>query len=281
MLDGGAPADEATLQVPVTDRGFLYGEAAFEVMVAEGSRVHALGAHLERLAASCAAIAVPDPRATVRDDLRQLLAASSNDASGRHRLRVVVTAGEGGRLDGAGARPGHRLSSARPLHPYPARLYADGAAVVLRLGHGSVVPGAKLASYAANVAATRSARAEGAHEALLVDADGTVREGATSNVFAVHGDVLRTPPLGAILPGITRGEVLALAGELGLRASEAPLDALRLREADELLLTSTVRGVMPVTRLDGERVGTGLPGPWTERLRAAWEAAWPGRLERP
>ncbi|MEO0323389.1 MAG: aminotransferase class IV [Myxococcota bacterium] len=283
MLDGAAPVPEGTLRIPVVDRGFLYGEAAFETMVgtvtpAGDARVDALEAHLRRLRSSCAPFGVPDMSAPVRSDLRHLLPVAG---PGRQRIRVVVTAGEGGRLDGEGAGPAHRLVSTRPLRPYPARLYDDGAAAVLLVGRGSSVPGAKLVSYAGNIDALRRAREAGAHEALLTDGAGRVLEGATSNVFAVCDGVLRTPGDAGILPGITRAQVLALAAEAALPCAAGPLSSAALVGAQEAFLTSTVRGVMPLTRLDGRPLGSGAPGPLTRRLAAAWAAEAGARSEVP
>ncbi len=283
MLDGGAPAPESTLLLPVTDRAFLYGEAAFETMVGQvdeagAARVDALGAHIARLAVACAGFGVPDPEPVLRQDLRTLLARMG---AGRVRIRLTVTAGEGGRLDGASAGPSHRVVSARPLRPYPRRLYEEGAAAVLQSGTASVVPGAKLSSYAGNVAALRAARAAGAHEALFVDDAGFLLEGATSNVFVVRAGVLHTPEARGILPGITRAQVLRLATAAGLSHAEGRLDLDSLRGADEAFLTSAVRGVMPLTRLDGRPLGAGVPGPLTRRLALAWDADAPARAEVP
>ena len=113
----------------------------------------------------------------------------------------------------------------------------------------------------------REARAAGAHEALLLDARGYVTEGSSSNVFAVSGGVVRTPPLGAgILEGVTRGVVLTIARALGVRAEELPLRPEELEGADEVFITSTVREIVPVIAIGERGVGAGRPGPVTERL---------------
>jgi len=101
-----------------------------------------------------------------------------------------------------------------------------------------------------------------------------VTEGSSSNVFAVSGGVLRTPPLAAgILEGVTRGVVLHLARRAGIDIDEVPLLPEDLEGADEVFITSTVREIVPVTRLGDHAVGSGRPGPLTRRLHAEFRAA--------
>jgi branched-chain amino acid aminotransferase len=98
-----------------------------------------------------------------------------------------------------------------------------------------------------------------------------VTEGSSSNVFAVSGGVLRTPPLAAgILEGVTRGVVLRIARAARMPVQEAPLRPEELEQADEVFITSTVREIVPVTRLGDRPVASGQPGPVTRRLHAAF-----------
>ena len=106
---------------------------------------------------------------------------------------------------------------------------------------------------------------------LEFDERGAVTEGSSSNVFAVRGGRVTTPPLAAgILEGVTRGVVLRLAREIGVGADEAPLRPEDLEGADEVFITSSVREIVPVTRLGDRGVGTGRPGPVTRRLHDAF-----------
>ena len=101
----------------------------------------------------------------------------------------------------------------------------------------------------------------------MCDRDGHVAEGSTSNIFAVTGGAVRTPPLETgILDGITRGRVLALCGRAGIPVREEPLLPDDLRGADEAFLTASIRGVLPIRSVDGRGVGAGCPGPVTGRL---------------
>lgn len=111
----------------------------------------------------------------------------------------------------------------------------------------------------------------GAETVVLVDAGGNVVEGPGFNLFAIHGDVLSTPAEG-VLDGITRRTVIELARDAGTAVREELLPARSVREADEVFLTSTAGGVLPVTSVDGAPVGDGRPGPVTGRLRDAYWA---------
>ena len=127
-----------------------------------------------------------------------------------------------------------------------------------------------------NVLAVREAQARGAIEAILLNQDGRVAEGASTNVFAVRGEVVLTPPKEeGILHGITRELVLELAPGAGVEAREATLGPDDLRSADEIFITSSTREVMPARSLDDRPVGSGRPGPVTLRLLSAFRAAIP------
>jgi branched-chain amino acid aminotransferase len=115
------------------------------------------------------------------------------------------------------------------------------------------------------------ARRCGADEALILNAAGQVAEAAVANVFAVSRGELRTPPpTDGALEGITRASVLELARALGLVARERSLGRVDLFGADEVFLTGTGVGIVPVRSLDGRPLGRGVPGPLTEKLQQAF-----------
>jgi branched-chain amino acid aminotransferase len=115
-----------------------------------------------------------------------------------------------------------------------------------------------------------------AYTTVLLDADGNVTEGPGFNVFVVHDGTLMTPPDG-VLQGITRATVMELARRLGTRVVAQAFDAAFLRAADEVFITSTAGGVMPVSVVDGRAIGDGKPGALTSTLREHYWAAhiWP------
>ncbi len=122
-----------------------------------------------------------------------------------------------------------------------------------------------------NVLAIREAQSRGAEEAILLNHDGDVAEGASSNIFAVRGGTVVTPPVDAgILSGITREIVIDLCPDVGVPVREERLPPEDLRSADEAFLTSSVRDVLPITTVDGRPVGSGRAGPISTKLLEAF-----------
>jgi branched-chain amino acid aminotransferase len=286
-LDGTIVPPSAA-RVSVFDRGFLYGDSIYEVIRTYGGTPFELEAHLVRLCHSGERIGLEpkwDRRRTAAEIGRTLEASRGGDAPdpaaapwnvGERYLRVVMTRGAGEiGLDPALAVDPVALVIAQALSAPPARAYAEGVpAAIVGLRRASplaIDPSAKTGSHLPNVLALREARAAGAYEAFLLDDDGFVTEGSSSNVFAVRGGKVLTPPLaGGILEGVTRGVVLRLARGIGISAEEAPLRAEDLEGADEVFLTSTIREIVPIVRLGSRRVGSGRPGPLTTRLHQAF-----------
>ena len=125
----------------------------------------------------------------------------------------------------------------------------------------------------ANVLAKQDAKAAGAFEAWLVNADGIVREGSSTNAYIVKDGAIITHPLSAhILPGIARATLLGLARAAQMTVIERPFTLDEARQADEAMLTSTTAPLLPVVSIDGQAVGTGKPGPVAARLAAlVWD----------
>ena len=288
-IDGNiVPPEEA--MVPVFDRGFLYGDSVYEVIRTYGGRPFEEEAHLARLHHSADRIGLSpkwDAARTAREIARTLEAARGGDVpdpqaapwnAGERYVRVVMTRGAGEiGLDPALAVDPVALVVVQPIAGPPAAAYHDGVAAAIvgvrRAAPEAIDPSAKTGAHLPNVLAVREARAAGAYEALLLDGAGFVTEGSSSNVFAVSVGALVTPPLAAgILEGVTRGVVLRLARGLGLAAEERPLRPEALEGAEEVFITSTIREIVPVTRLGGRPVGKGHPGPVTRRLHAAFRA---------
>lgn len=255
--------------VSVYDRGFLYGDSVFETIRTYGGRPFALEEHLGRLTRSAERVGIVPPvdEATFAREIALALAAVENAES---TVRVMLTRGTGPLgLDPNLALTPLRVMLIEPLVPLPAALYREGVAVITHRTERAAddAPGAKVGNYLGGLLALRAAKAVGAHEAILLDARGGVIEGTTSNLFALTGKALRTPPESAgILAGITRAWILDAGRTLGLDVREEPLRPEDLHAADELFLTSTLREVLPIVKLDGRVVGDGTPGPVTRAL---------------
>jgi branched-chain amino acid aminotransferase len=276
-IDGSLSPPEGA-KVSVYDRGFLYGDAVFEVLRTYGGVPFALGEHLARLGRSAdrVAIALPVDQAALRGEVERAVAAAGNDES---YVRIVVTRGSGPlSLDPDTAGTPLRVILVEPVTAPPRELYARGIVAVTvrtrRVVDDTAAAGAKVSNYLPNLLALRQAKAQGGGEALVVDALGHVVEGASSNVFVVAGGRLATPPESAgILAGITRAYVLGAAGRLGIGVDERALRPEDLYGAEEVFITSSIREVLPVVRVDQATIGTGAPGPVTRALHRAFRAA--------
>ncbi|HEY5240539.1 MAG TPA: aminotransferase class IV [Polyangiaceae bacterium] len=272
-IDGAILTPEAA-SVSVYDRGFLYGDAVFEVLRTYGGRPFALEEHLARLRRSAqrVLIVLPVDEATLAREVEAALAAAREDTSRESYVRVVVTRGSGPlSLDPDTATHPLRVILVEPVAPPAREAYLLGVAVVFvsmrRAADDTPASGAKVTNYLASLLAMREARTRGAQEALIVDARGRVVEGASSNVFVVTAGRLATPPESAgILAGITRAHVLRAARDLGVPADERDLARDDFYGADEVFITSSIRELLPVIRVDDHTVGTGAPGPVSRAL---------------
>ncbi len=260
------PADEA--EISVRDRGFMYGDAAFETLRAYGGEIFEWRAHAERLARSCGLLEMED--AVPEDLYDRIVATLTGNGLEEAYVRVSITRGvQPGKLTpGEATEPGVVVivkelprggPEGRSVWDNPATVET---ASVERIPDAALPARAKTHNYLNGVLARLDA--PGADEALMTDADGALAEGAASNVFLVSEGALRTPTLdGPVLPGITRKVVLELAREEGLPVSEERLTPADLRSADEAFLTNTTWEVRPIERADGVAVGG---GPVTELL---------------
>lgn len=271
-LDGRyLPLSEA--RVPVMDRGFLFGDGVYEVIPAYGGRLFRLREHLERLESSLRAISMAPPlEIDAWEALLQPLIEPFGGADCSVYLQVTRgAAGNRDHLPPADIRPTvFAMGSAIPA-PNPA-LFETGADAVtaedIRWGRCDI----KAITLLAAVLARIEAKEKGAIEAILIR-DGLATEGAASNLFVVRDGRIVTPPKSRLLlPGITRDLVLELARLHDLPWAEEAIPVDYLRQADEVWLTSSTKEVLPVTRLDGERVGDGQPGPGFRAMRKHYAA---------
>jgi len=260
------PAEQATISV--MDRGFLFGDSVYEVIPVFGGRCFRLAEHLARLDYSLreTRIAAPMDHAAWTALLERLI---ELHGGGDQSVYLQVTRGVYAQREHAfpGEQAPTVLAMTRPLAAAPS-LPEPVACITLEDIRWSRCD-IKTTSLLGNVLMTQQALEAGADEAILLR-DGCVWEGASSNVFAVLGEVLYTAPKGHhILGGITRDLVVELARQHGLDCREQALDAAELARADEIWLSSSARELTPVTRLNGRPVGAGVPGPL---VRTVW--AW-------
>ena len=266
-------ADEAS--VAVNDRGFMYGDAAFETLRAYGGDLFRWGDHAERLANTCETleldhgVADEDLRARIDETL------TANDLEEAY-VRLSITRGvQPGKLTPdpevdptvvviakplpRGGRPDQ---GGEPRWDGPASLRT----VDVRRPPENVMPShLKTHNYLGGILARLELRGTDADEALLCDVDGNVAEGTTSNVFFVDDRALHTPSLeGPVLPGVTRQVVLELAREEGIPVDEGTFSPADVRAAEEVFITNTTGEVWPVASIDDEPIGpAGGDGPFS------------------
>jgi branched-chain amino acid aminotransferase len=239
-----------------------------------------LDAHVARLARSAAWLGVlPENAAAhrMRGALDVALERAAELGVREGSIRTTLTRGPG--APGLAPAPDGWPTLTVAIHPRPGPrgLPAPLSAVVTTTGRRNerAASGAhKTLSYADAIIALADAHARGADDAIFLDTVSTVACGTASNVVVVLRGVIVTPPAGgAVLPGVTRAEVIALARVMEKETVQRPVGADELRDADEIWLTSSIRGVAPVVRLDGRAVGGGTVGPVWRRMHDAYESA--------
>jgi len=284
----GAIVDAAQPVLTAFDRGFQLGDGIFETLRARAGRPTELAEHIARLRGSAAGLAIPlpgDVEAIVAQAIDELLAAEKlagpdDDAS----VRITISRGA---FYGRGLLPPDEhpaptiVVQAWPVPPTPASHLEIGLHLIasgVRRDPENPLSALKTTSRADYVYARVEARAAGADDALFLTIDGFLSETTSANLFVVRAvpdgaPELATPSLAcAILPGTTRDWILRWAASAGLRPKEGWLTTRDLAEADEAFLSSSVAGILPVTRFAGEPIGKGRPGAWTLRARADREA---------
>ena len=275
LSTAGCPLEPGEATVSVFDRGFLYGDSVYETLRTAGGHALEMTRHLDRLRRSAAGIGleIPFTDAALRAAIAETHAATGNADS---YVRVMVTRGAGPlQLDPRVSASPLLVVLVQELKlPTPA-LYETGLSVrivdVHKISARSLDPSLKTGNYLNSIQALRQAAASAAEDAIMCNAAGHVAEGATSNVFMVKEGRVITPSLATgLLEGITRALVIRLAADLGVACSEGVVWPDEVRAADEVFLTSSVRGLMPVTTLDGQPLGAG-PGPLTRRLMARYQ----------
>jgi D-alanine transaminase len=268
-LNGSYLPIEAVRISPL-DRGFLFGDAIYEVIPVYGGRPLLLDAHLRRLAGSLAAIRIASPHdergwtAIIEELVRR------NGGADMGIYLQVSRGADAGRdhFFPAGVAPTvfGLASPLAPIDPAQAGVRAVTAPEI-RWRRCDI----KSTSLLANILARQSALDRGANEVIFLDG-GFVTEGSASSVIVAEGDVLFSRPNGhEILPGTTIELVRELAVAAGYGYREERVSEPRLRRAAEIWLLGAARGVSAVIELDGEPVGAGVPGPIWRRVNSDYE----------
>lgn len=271
----GAAIDFERPALSVFERGFTRGDGAFETMRAYDGRIFELDRHMARLERSLATLRITPDR-DVRAEVLGALAQAVSEGELEVAVRVTVSRGvaAGFGLSPVVVAACTVVSTVQALPEFPARHYSGGVSLQTASGRRNErapTAGIKTIDYADAVVATMEAQAAGADDALLLDTRGFVSEAPTSNLFFHAYGTLITPALNCgVLPGITRAVVMELADGLGIPLEEREVLPEELHAADEAFLTSSLREITPLVRVDGQPIGTGVPGQLTRSLMATF-----------
>ncbi|KAJ0330331.1 hypothetical protein COL5a_003393 [Colletotrichum fioriniae] len=269
------PLHEA--RIPLLDQGFMHSDLTYDVPSVWDGRFFRLDDHLDRLEVSCQKmrLKIPMPRDEVKRTLIDMVAKSGiRDAF----VELIVTRG----LTGVrGSRPEELLNNSLYMfvQPYvwvmePSIQYDGGSSIVARsvrrVPPGAIDPTIKNLQWGDLVRGLFEAHDRGATYPFLTDGDANLTEGSGFNVIIVKDNTLYTPDRG-VLQGITRKSVIDAAKRLGyvIRVETVPIEAVY--SADEILMSTTAGGIMPITTLDGKPVNDGKVGDIT---RAIWDEYW-------
>ncbi len=253
------PADEAF--IPVNDMAVLRGYGVFDLLRTYGGKPFFLEAHINRLYKSAQKIgmAIPWSKAQVTDIILETLAKNSHPES---NIRIVVTGGSSPDFSTPKGQP-RLLVLVSAVSQLPEQWYTHGVKIItVRVDRP--LAGTKSIDYISATIAMKKAGEQGSVEAIYMDRDDFVQEGTTSNLFAFFGNRLTTPGRG-ILAGITREVTLDLAKGL-FDIDIRDIRRAELLTADEIFITGTNKGMVPVVQVDATTIGDGRPGPRTRQM---------------
>jgi D-alanine transaminase len=253
------------------DRAFLFGDAVYEVVPVYESRPFRLRQHLDRLNRSLSGIRML-PAMTHGDwaDLCQELI-SRNSAADGHLYMQVSRGAEFGRNHAwpEGLTP-TVFAYCTELAPLAPSLIENGVSAITAADTRWARRDIKATALLANILLKKLAADAGSFETIMLE-NGQLTEGSSTTVHVIKNGIIHTPPNShQILPGTTRDVVTELADLLSIRNSSGAISEAALRDADEIWLAFSTRGVLPVTKLDGAPVGGGVPGPLFERIHLAF-----------
>jgi branched-chain amino acid aminotransferase len=269
----GQYVDETQAKVSVFDHGLLYGDGVFEGIRLYEGNVFRLVEHLERLEYSAKALMIKLPLT------RQELIDATCETCRRNKLRngyirLVVTRGPGdlGLAPWSCSKP-TLFIIASTIQLYPKEYYDNGLAIVTvptrRINPAALPPTVKSLNYVNNILGKIEAKQAGALEAIMLNDQGYVAECTADNIFTVHKGVIYTPAASqGALKGITRDTIFDVARDLKVPVQDITMTRYDIWCADECFLTGSGAEVVPVIALDGREIGSGKPGPITQRVLA-------------
>jgi D-alanine transaminase len=268
-------------QVHIEDRGYQFADGVYEVVAVVGGRFADMTPHLDRLDRSLKELRIAQPmsRKALEQVMEEVVRRNRVD---RGIIYLQMTRGVARRDHPFPAKAETQVvMTSRSIPAQPAKYGEEGVRAITTPDIRWQRCDIKSVSLLPNILAKQQAREAGAYEAWLVDAKGMVTEGSSTNAWIVtpDGKLVTRSVDNAILNGITRGTVLALAKAEGLEFVERPFSVAEAMGAREAFITSATSFVLPVTQIDDKVIANGKPGSLSLRLREAY-AAFLGRVER-
>ena len=269
------PLDKA--KVSILDRGFLYGDGVFETMRAQDGVVFGLEEHVARLFKSLKIfrINLKTAPSKIKKIVYKLLDKNKLSISYRKDayIKIIVTRGtsQGLLIPSGSARPTIAIY-ALPQKQIPRSVYEKGMRLCISksvYNEKSPTSGHKTLNYLQNIMHRYDAKRKNLDEAILLNVNGFVSEAASSNIFLIKEKKVITPCLkSGCLPGIIRARVIRISKRfLKKKVKEIFIKKQALFSADEIFLTNSSLGVVPVVKIDGRPIGNGKPGPVTKKLK--------------
>ena len=266
----------ADAKVSIDDRGFQFADSVYEVIVAYDGKPFLMEEHLSRLSRSLSLCDMPVDLDAL--GLERLIM-EGLERSGFAATVVYVQITRGVQERNHAFRDGLTptvLLTFREKHPVNPDWYRDGVSVMSAADHRWAMCEIKATALLANILAKNRAIRAGFHDAVLVTAEGIVRECTASNIFAIHEGKLITPVADeSILHGITRGYILRCAATANVSTDERSMTVAELCGSDEVFISSTTVDILPVTRIDQSAVGDGSVGAVTRSLMVAYRQGLP------
>lgn len=261
-------------KIPVLNSAYLYGEGLFEVLRVANEKILFWKEHYDRMKKSCGTLGLSIP--VSKNNFYHILKKGIRKLGAKDvwfRVNLSFEEKSYGRLQRIPGRSILQIIFA-PWGSYPQELYTNGAKLVFIktvVNDPLPVSWIKAVSYLPKMMARKEVRSRGAHEGFLLNTKGHVTEAASSNFFIVKNGVLKTPPLSdGLLPGVTRKAVIKLAKGLKIRVQETHITPKDVLQADEVFLTSSLKDIMPVKKIEKKRINF-CPGPITGRLMTEFQ----------
>ena len=257
------------------DRGFLYGDGIFETLRSYNGEPFKLAEHLERMRSSAEKLKIiPEYTNTeISESITKLLAKNSvQDAY----IRITLSRGEGGNaLQMSDNLKSTILIQAKSFTPYDEKLYNEGMSLCVskhKRSTTSPICRHKTTNLLTSILLKEEAGSKSAHDSIVLNTDGYIAECIVSNIFMVADGSVITPSLDTnILPGITRSTVLDICRDSGIPAREECFKIETLIKAEEVFITNSLMEIMPVSRIEDNKIGKTVPGKTTQQLMSAYK----------